>query len=209
MVAYPGLAYYSSDRNRTTDSLLLSPPSTRPTSPNRSTDLLLPTQPPEPAYCRSRSPKRPSSPLYGSSEYQTPVKENEENLVDEKVYLPKLCWLVSPLMFVLQKSLSSQSFSVTSFDYRFDESDYVVERLAGHDDSDHLSRPRKILHKFSPLFTFLAMGSYFLYYAFRVHCIILAQNAYKKIHVMAWMFVTAEAFVACEYDEICKYRQTY
>jgi hypothetical protein len=85
MVAFPGQAYHSSDRSWSTDSLLLSPPSTRPTSPNRSTDLLLPTQPPEPAYCRSRSPKRPSSPLYGSSECPTPVKENDENLVDEKV----------------------------------------------------------------------------------------------------------------------------
>jgi hypothetical protein len=117
--------------------------------------------------------------------------------------------VVSPLIFVLQKWLSSRSFSVTSFHCRFDEPDYVVERLADHDDSDHLSRPRKILHKFSPLFTFLAMGAYFLYYAFRVHCIISTQKAYKQVHIMAWIFVTAEAFVACEYDEICKYRQTY
>ena len=106
-------------------------------------------------------------------------------------------------MSVLQKWLSSGSFSATSFHCRFDDFDYVVERLADHDDSDHLSRPRKVLHKFSPLFVFLAMGAYFLYYTFRVHCIISAQNAYKKVHVMAWMFVTAEAFVACEYDEIC------
>ena len=113
--------------------------------------------------------------------------------------------VVSPLMFVRQKRLFSGSFCVTSFHRRFDESDYVVERLADHDDDDHLSRPRKILHKFSPLFTFLAMGAYFLYYAFRVHCIISAQNAYKRIHVMAWLFVTAEAFVACEYDEVGKY----
>jgi hypothetical protein len=117
--------------------------------------------------------------------------------------------VVSPLMFVLQKRLFSGPFCVTSFHRRFDESDYIVERLADHDDDDHLSRPRKILHKFSPLFTFLAMGAYFLYYAFRVHCIIAAQNAYKRIHVMAWLFVTAEAFVACEYDEIGKYGHTY
>jgi hypothetical protein len=90
MVTFPGQAYHSSDRSWSTDSLLFSPPSTRPASPNRSTDRLLPTQPPEPAYCRSRSPSRPSSPLYGSSECPTPVKGNEENLVDEKVYLPKL-----------------------------------------------------------------------------------------------------------------------
>jgi hypothetical protein len=114
--------------------------------------------------------------------------------------------VVSPLMFVLQKGLS---FVVTSFHLRFDESDYAVERLADHDDGDHLSRPKKILHKFSPLFTFLAMGAYFLYYAFRIHCTISAQNAHKQIYVMAWMFITAEAFVASEYDEICKYGQTY
>jgi hypothetical protein len=208
MVTFPGQVYHSSDRSWSTDSLLFSPPSTRPASPNRSTDRLLPTQPPEPAYCRSRSPNRPSSPLYGSSECPTPVKGNEENLVDEKVYLPKLL-VVSPLIFVLQKRLSSESFSVTSFHCRFDESVYEVERLADHDDSNHLSRPRKILHGFSPLFVFLAMGAYFLYYTFRVHCILSAQKAYKEVHVMAWMFVTAEAFVACEYNEICKCRQTY
>jgi hypothetical protein len=132
------------------------------------------------------------------------VKENGESLDDEKVYPSQTMLVVPPLMFVLQERFFSRSFSVTSFHRRFDESDYIVERLADHDDSDHLSRPRKILHKFSPLFTFLSMGAYFLYYAFRVHCIVAAQKAYKHIHVMAWLFITAEAFVACEYNEICK-----
>jgi hypothetical protein len=135
------------------------------------------------------------------------VNGSEENLVDKKVCLPKPGFAVSLLMFAVQKGSFSGLFCVTSFHRRSDESDYVVKQLADHDDGDHLSRPRQILHKFSPAFVFLAMGAYFVYYAFRVHCIIAAQNAYKEIHVMAWLFVTAEALVACEYDERCKHGQ--
>ncbi|KAF2085970.1 glycosyltransferase family 2 protein [Saccharata proteae CBS 121410] len=84
----------------------------------------------------------------------------------------------------------------SSFHQRFVESSYNVETLAKHDDIDLLPQWKRYLHKLSPLFTFLAVGAYFLYFSFRIYCTIMAQEAYDKVYAMAWVFIGAEACVA-------------
>ncbi|TVY83419.1 Cellulose synthase catalytic subunit [UDP-forming] [Lachnellula suecica] len=74
---------------------------------------------------------------------------------------------------------------------------FTIETVDKNDDVDLLSPWRRRLYRLSPLFTFLAVGAYFLYYAYRIHCTIGAQQAYHKTYVMAWLFISAEGCVAC------------
>lgn len=89
--------------------------------------------------------------------------------------------------------------STNSFFKNFEPSSYSIETLNKNDDVDLLSPWRRRLYRLSPLFTFLACGSYFLYYAYRIHCTVVAQQSYHKIYVMAWLFIAAEGCVACTY----------
>lgn len=87
--------------------------------------------------------------------------------------------------------------STNSFFKHFEPDSYSIETLNKNDDVDLLSPWRRRLYRLSPLFTFLACGSYFLYYAYRIHCTIVAQQAFGKTYVMAWLFIAAEGCVAC------------
>ncbi|KUJ12185.1 uncharacterized protein LY89DRAFT_738802 [Mollisia scopiformis] len=87
--------------------------------------------------------------------------------------------------------------STNSFFKHFEPSSYSIETLNKNDDVDLLSPWRRRLYRLSPLFTFLACASYFLYYAYRIHCTIVAQRSYHKTYVMAWLFISAEGCVAC------------
>lgn len=89
--------------------------------------------------------------------------------------------------------------STNSFFKNFEPSDYSIETVNKNDDVDLLSPWRRGLYRLSPLFTFLACCSYFLYYAYRIHCTVVAQHAYHKTYVMAWLFIAAEGCVACTY----------
>jgi hypothetical protein len=97
-------------------------------------------------------------------------------------------------------SLQKVSLSVTSFEKTLDPASYTIETLHKHDDVELLSSWKRRLYRLSPLFTLLAVGAYFLYYAYRIHCTIIAQHAYHKIYVMAWLFIAAEGCVACKLD---------
>ena len=89
--------------------------------------------------------------------------------------------------------------SVTTFEKKLDPDSYIIETLHKHDDIEFLPGWKRTIYKLSPLFTFLAIGAYFLYYAYRIHCTVVAQRAYHKIYVMAWIFIAAEGCVACKF----------
>ena len=93
---------------------------------------------------------------------------------------------------------SQFSQSVSSFDKQLDPRSYQVETLHQHDDVEFLPSWKRKLYRLSPIFTFLAVAAYFLYYAYRIHCTVIAQEAFNKTYVMAWLFIAAEGCVACE-----------
>ncbi|KAJ9653804.1 hypothetical protein H2201_009095, partial [Coniosporium apollinis] len=70
--------------------------------------------------------------------------------------------------------------NINTFERRYDDSAYDVEKLSAHDDDDRLLRYKKMLHRFSPLFVFLAMSSYFVYFGFRIYYTLEAQRAFNK-----------------------------
>lgn len=88
--------------------------------------------------------------------------------------------------------------SVNSFETQIDPTSYTVATLDRHDDVELLSPWNRRLYRLSPVFTFLAVSAYFIYYAYRIHCTILAQSKYHKTYIMAWLFIAAEGCVACE-----------
>ena len=91
------------------------------------------------------------------------------------------------------------SKSVCSFKTYINPDSYTIETLHEHDDADLLAPWKRKLYRLSPLFTFLAVAAYFLYYGYRIHCTVYAQRAYHKTYIMAWLFIAAEGCVACEY----------
>jgi len=88
--------------------------------------------------------------------------------------------------------------SSDTFDIPLDKSLYSVDTLNEKDDVDLIVPWNRWLYRMSPLFTFLAVGVYFLYYGFRIYCTILAERAYNKTYIMAWFFIAAEGCVACK-----------
>jgi hypothetical protein len=87
--------------------------------------------------------------------------------------------------------------SINSFEKHLDPKTYHIEKLHAHDDEVFLPPWKRTLYRLSPFFTFLATAAYFLYYSYRIHCTIVAQRAYGKVYVMAWLFIAAEGCVAC------------
>jgi hypothetical protein len=77
-----------------------------------------------------------------------------------------------------------------------DPDDFVIQRLAAHDDIEHMSRWKRIVYASAPLWAFLALASYWAYFGLRVRYIVDAQTANHKIYIMAWIFVAVEIFVA-------------
>lgn len=159
-------------------------------SNNNSTATLLP-QALRPAFLRrsSSSSSRYSVSLDGQTACPTP----ELDLADFKTHGEK-------------DALQKIPLSVTSFDRKLDPDSYIIETLHKHDDIEFLPTWKRRFYRLSPLFTFLAVGAYFLYYAYRIHCTIIAQRAYHKVYIMAWLFIAAEGCVACKLPNLQRSR---
>jgi hypothetical protein len=69
------------------------------------------------------------------------------------------------------------------------------------DDIEHLLLWKRRINRCTPLFSFLAIFSYWLYLAFRIKYTIAAQEAANKVFVMAWIFITIELGVARKLGE--------
>jgi hypothetical protein len=78
----------------------------------------------------------------------------------------------------------------------------LVERLHSKDDIDHLSAWKRRLNKLTPLFSLIAVASYWVYFAFRIKYTVAAQRAANRIFAMAWTFIAVEMGVACKYNLI-------
>lgn len=104
------------------------------------------------------------------------------------------------------RTIYGHNASTTSFHLPHDPKLYRVETIDEHDDVELLSPFKRSMYRLSPLFTLLAVGSYFLYYSYRIHCTIVSQEAYSKTYVMAWLFIAAEGCVACKLPQKCSSR---
>lgn len=146
------------------------------------------TQQPRPAYLRdssfaqslSDSPEGTPLPTYP---YPNPffLQENDSGVLSERKRFRQSC---------------------TSFQTNFDPKTYSIETLHKHDDEVFLPPWKRLLYRFSPLFTLMAVGAYFTYYAYRIICTVDSQKAYGKTYVMAWLFIAAEGCVACKSSEM-------
>jgi len=73
----------------------------------------------------------------------------------------------------------------------------VVEQVHKQDDVDHMPKWKKYLHALTPLLSILSVGSYWVYFAFRIVYVLDAQAQSHKTFIMAWTFIAVEAGVAC------------
>jgi len=92
--------------------------------------------------------------------------------------------------------------STNTFDIPIDKKLYTVETIHESDDVDLLVPWKRRLYRLSPLFTLLAVITYFGYYGFRIWCTIQAEKAFHKGYIMAWFFIAAEGCVACAYIHV-------
>ncbi|KAG4429426.1 hypothetical protein IFR05_015089 [Cadophora sp. M221] len=72
----------------------------------------------------------------------------------------------------------------------------LVERLHLNDDVDHMPKWKKRVNRLTPISSFLAVVSYWIYFAFRIQYTIAAQRVANRIFVYAWIFVVIEMGVA-------------
>lgn len=155
-------------------------------SRNSSTATLLP-QALRPAFLRRSSSSSSAYSVSLDGQTACPTPQPELDLTEFTRYGEK-------------DSLQKVPLSVTSFEKKLDPESYILETLHKHDDVEFLPLWKRRLYRLSPLFTFLAVGAYFLYYAYRIHCTIIAQQAYHKVYIMAWLFIAAEGCVACKFQ---------
>lgn len=76
------------------------------------------------------------------------------------------------------------------------EEDYMIQRLAAHDDIEQLSTFRRILYRICPILVAVTIAAYWIYFALRVKFTLEAENAAHKTYWMAWAFILVELFVS-------------
>lgn len=108
---------------------------------------------------------------------------------------PEKPWMEGELS---RSKFNRMNGSTNSFFKKFEPESYSIETVNKNDDVEFLPPWKRRMYRLSPLFTFLAVGSYFLYYIYRIHCTVVAQSTYHKTYVMAWLFIAAEGCVACK-----------
>jgi hypothetical protein len=74
----------------------------------------------------------------------------------------------------------------------------LVERVHGTDDIDHIPLWKRRINKCTPLFSLVAVASYWVYFAFRIKYTLAAQHVMNQIFAMAWAFIAVEMGVACK-----------
>lgn len=74
--------------------------------------------------------------------------------------------------------------------------DYLIRRLAAHDDIEQLSPFKRILYRLCPVLVIVTIAAYWIYFALRVRFTLDAERAANKIYWMAWAFILVELFVS-------------
>ena len=101
-------------------------------------------------------------------------------------------------VLIFQNVVQLGSTSSTSFETFYGDSAYDIVKLHKYDDVDLMPRWKKTLFRFAPLSTIGSLGSYIVYFAFRIFCTRNAGVKYHKAYWLAWFFIVAEALVACK-----------
>ncbi|KAH0837680.1 hypothetical protein AYO21_09247 [Fonsecaea monophora] len=76
------------------------------------------------------------------------------------------------------------------------EDDYLIQRLAMHDDIERLSTLKRILYRLCPLLVIITIGANWLYFVLRVKFTVAAENAAHDVFWMAWAFIIVELLVS-------------
>jgi hypothetical protein len=93
------------------------------------------------------------------------------------------------------QSVSSSS-CLSSFEIKYTENAYAIEKLHERDDYGLLPKWKRWVARLVPLSTILSVGSYYLYFPYRIYCTRESAVKWNKNYVMAWFFIVAEALVA-------------
>ncbi len=73
-----------------------------------------------------------------------------------------------------------------------------IEIIHKQDDIEHMPQWRRRLYALTPIAATLSIGSYWVYFFFRIKFTLDAQEVSNKIFFMAWVFIFVEMGVACE-----------
>ncbi|EHY57255.1 hypothetical protein ABEF95_007830 [Exophiala dermatitidis] len=76
------------------------------------------------------------------------------------------------------------------------QEDYIIQRLAAHDDVESLSRTKRFLYRLCPVLVVVTIAAYWIYFALRVRFTRDAEKAAHKTYWMAWAFILVELFVS-------------
>jgi hypothetical protein len=93
------------------------------------------------------------------------------------------------------QSVSSSS-CLSDFEIKYTEDRYAIEKLHERDDHELLPKWKRLFARLVPITTILSVGSYYLYFPYRIYCTRESMVKYEKNYVMAWFFIVAEALVA-------------
>ena len=96
-------------------------------------------------------------------------------------------------------ALSEISFSK---EHPIEETNYAVEKFEKRDNAGYVATWKYRVNKLLPLTSAVAIGSYWLYLAFRVRYTVAAQRIHHRVYPMAWIFLAIEVGVACEFPYI-------
>lgn len=76
------------------------------------------------------------------------------------------------------------------------QEDYLIQRLAAHDDAEMLTPFRRFLYRLCPILVAVTIAAYWIYFALRVRFTRSAESAAHKTYWMAWAFILVELFVS-------------
>ncbi|KIY02355.1 uncharacterized protein Z520_02493 [Fonsecaea multimorphosa CBS 102226] len=70
--------------------------------------------------------------------------------------------------------------------------DYLIQRLAKHDDIERLSRLKRLVYRLRPILIIFSAAANWLYFAFRVKFTLDAEHVAHRTFWMAWAFIIIE-----------------
>ena len=86
-----------------------------------------------------------------------------------------------------------------------EESSYVIEKYADEDNAGHVATWKKRLHRLLPLTSLIAVGAYWLYFAFRIRFTVAAQRLGHTVYPVAWIFIGIEFAASCESLDVSQF----
>jgi len=108
---------------------------------------------------------------------------------------PNLILLYSTKGYAQSNSCSSQPDSEKAIKpYRCP---YLVMRLVGKDNTNHMPIWKQRLYRTTPVSSFLAVCFYWVYFVLRIIYTVSAQQIFHKVFVLSWIFIIIEIGVTC------------